>query len=90
MLRHFLTNFEIQRHCQNETWFNNFSRNNLLKIKDGTYVINLDEYKSVGTLSIALYVNGNNVTCFDTFGVEYILKEIKKFIGTKNITTSIY
>ena len=60
------------------------------KIKDGTYVINLDEYKSVGTLSIALYVNGNNVTYFDTFGVEYILKEIKKFIGTKNITTSIY
>ena len=60
------------------------------KIKDGTYVINLDEYKSVGTLSIAFYVNGNNVTYFDTFGVEYILKEIKKFIGTKNITTSIY
>ena len=62
----------------------------MLKIKDGTYVINLDEYKSVGTLSLALYVNGNNVTYFDTFGVEYILKEIKKFIGTKNITTSIY
>ena len=27
-----------------------YSRNNLSKIKDGTYVINLDEFKSIGTL----------------------------------------
>ena len=27
-----------------------FSSNNLAKIKDGTYVVNLDEYESVGTL----------------------------------------
>ena len=26
-----------------------YSRNNLPKIKDGAYVINLDEYKSIGT-----------------------------------------
>ena len=45
-----LTNFEIQRYYQNEPRFNAvFSRNNLpLKIKDGTYVINLDEYADVG------------------------------------------
>ena len=35
-------------------------RNTLLKIKDGAYVINLDEFKSIGTHWIALYVNGNN------------------------------
>ena len=46
-----LTNFEIQKYCQNETRFNGvYSRNNLpKKIKDGTYVINRDEYTDVGT-----------------------------------------
>ena len=31
-------------------------------------------------------MNGNNIIYFDSFGVEHILKEIKKFIGNKNIT----
>ena len=35
-------------------------------------------------------MNGNNVTYFNNFGVEHIPKEIKKFIGNKNIITSIY
>ena len=35
---------------QNEPKFNGvYSRNNLSKIKDETYVINLDEYESIGT-----------------------------------------
>ena len=48
---HPLTNFEIQKYNQNEPRFNGvFSRNHLPKIiKDGTYVINLDEYVDVGT-----------------------------------------
>ena len=47
---------------QNEPKFNGvYSRNNLPKIKDGAYVINLDEFKSIGTHWIALYVNGNNI-----------------------------
>ena len=56
-----LTNFEIQKYYQNETKFNGVnSRNNLPKIKDGAYVINLDEYKSTGNHRIALYVIVNN------------------------------
>ena len=55
---------------------NSYSRNNLAKIKDVAYVINLDEYKSVETHWIALYLNAKNVTCFDSFGVEHIPKEI--------------
>ena len=35
-------------------------------------------------------MNGNNVIYFDSFGVEDIPKEIKKFMGNKNITTNIY
>ena len=42
--------FEIQKYYQNEHEFDSiYSRNNLPKIKDGTYVINLGEYKSIGT-----------------------------------------
>ena len=37
----------------------------------------------MGTHWIALYVIAENVTCFDSFGVEHIPKEIKKLIETK-------
>ena len=58
---HPLTNFEIQKYYQNEPKFNGiYSRNNLSKIKDGAYIINLDEYESIGTHWIALYVNAEN------------------------------
>ena len=60
------------------------------KIRDGAYVINLDEYKSIRTHWIMFLMNGENVTYFDRFGVEHIPEEIKKFIGNKNITTNIY
>ena len=91
MLPHHLTNFEIQKNYQNELKFNGaYSRNNLSKIKYGAFIINLDEYELIGTLSTTLYVNDNNVTYFDSFGVEHIPKEIKKFIGNKNIIMTIY
>ena len=86
-----LTNFKIQKYYQNEPKFNGiYSRNDLPKIKDGTYVINLDEFKLIGTHQIALYVNCNNIIYFDSFGVEHILKETKIFIGNKNILTKVY
>ena len=70
MSPHPLTNFEIQKCYQRETKFNAvYSRNNLPKIKDGTYVLNLDESKSIETQWIALYVNVDNVTYLDSFGV---------------------
>ena len=78
---HLLPNFEIQKYYQNEPKFNGvYSKNNLSKIKDGAYIINLDEYESVGTHCIALYVNVKNVTYFDSFGVEHIPKEIKTLL----------
>ena len=48
-----------------------------MKTKDGAHVVNINEYESVGTHWIALYVNGDTVTYFDNFRVEYIIKEIK-------------
>ena len=38
----------------------------------------------------ALYVNAENVTYFDSFGVEHIPKEIRKIIGNKNFKINIY
>ena len=46
-------------------------------------MINYDEQKSGGTHWIPLYVNSDDVTYFDSFGVEYIPKEIKIFMGNK-------
>ena len=34
--------------------------------------------------------NNNCVTYFDSFGVEHIPKEIKKFVNNKNIITNIF
>ena len=46
-----LTNFEIQKILlKGAPIFNSvFSRNNLSKIKDETYIITPDKYKSIGT-----------------------------------------
>ena len=53
---HGLTNFEIQKYYQNEPIFNGvYSRNNLHdKIKDGAYILNLDEHFDIGTHWITL------------------------------------
>ena len=72
-----LNNFEIQKYYENEPKFNGVcSRNNLSKIKDGAYIINLDEHESIGTHLIWVYVNDNNVTCSSSFEVEHIPKKL--------------
>ena len=80
---HPFTNFEIQKYYQNKPRFNGlYSRDNMPKrIKDGAYVINLDEYADVCTHWIDLYVPDIEIIYFDSFGVEHVPKEIKKFIG---------
>ena len=100
MPSHPLTNFEIQKYYQNNPRFNGaYSTDNLPEIKDGAYV-NLDEYSDIRIHWIALYVakaspkdvdraspkdeQNNVVTYFDSFGVERIPKEIKKFADNKN------
>ena len=91
MLPHPLTTFEIQKHYQIQPRFNGvYSRNNFKTIKDGAYVVNLDEYSDNGTHWITLYIQNNDVTYFDVFRVEHIPKEIIAFIGNKNIKTNIF
>ena len=82
---HPLSNFETEAYYQSKDRFIGvYSRDNLPNIKDGCYVVNLDEYSNIGTPWIALYVNNNS------FGIEHILKEIKKFINNKNIIANIF
>ena len=76
--KHPLTNFEIKEYYENEPRFNGvYSRDNLPKtIKKGAYVINLNEYTDVGTHWIALYVKNNEITYFNSSGVEHVPEEI--------------
>ena len=103
---HPLSNFEIQAYYQNEPRFNGvFSRDNLPNtirshelrskklgsaVKNGAYVIKLDEYRDIGTHRVALYIYNKTVTYFDSFVVEHIPKEIIKFTDNKNIITIIF
>ena len=78
MPTHPLRNFEMQN--QNEFNFNGaYSRNKLPKIKE-----------SIGIHLIALHANNSNITYLDSFRVEHTPKDIKKFIGNKNIIINIY
>ena len=80
------------KYYENESRFNSvYSRDNLPnKIKDGAYVINLDEYSDTGTHWIALYVKNNDITYFHSFVVEHIPKEIKAFTKNRNIKTNFF
>ena len=83
MRSHSLTNLEIQKYHQNEPKFNEiYSGANLAnKIKDGAYVIILDEYSDVGTSWIALYALNNDITYF--YGVGVNRKKLNVFLVMK-------
>ena len=60
------------------------------KIKDGAYVITLDEYADVGTHWIALFCNRSEIVYFNSFGVEHVSEDIKEFDRNKNIIANIF
>ena len=82
----------MRKYYENGLRFNGvYSRDNLPKtIKNGAYVINLDKYANVSTHWIALYVKNDEVIYFDGFGVEDVPKEIKRFVGHKDMKTNIF
>ena len=92
MPSHPLTNFSIQKYYHNGPRLNGvYCRDNQPdKIKDEAYAINHDEYSDTGTHWIALYALNKNVTSFDSFGVEYIPKEIKTFIDRSIVVANIF
>ena len=90
-LFHPLTNFEITEYFIDEPRFNGVhSKNNLPKLKNGAYVINLDHSKNTGTHWVVIFAKKDEVIYFDSFGVQHIPKEIMEKIENKNIKTSIF
>ena len=73
---HSLTNFEIRKNSRNESKFNGvYSRKKWSQIKDGGYIINLYERKSIGPHWISLFVIPKSVTHFDRLGFKNTVKE---------------
>ena len=70
--------------------FTFFSGNNLPGIKDGSYVINLDDKKSKVTYWVSLFIDRNTAICLYSFGIEYIPLEILSKIRDKSITHNIF
>ena len=60
------------------------------KIKDGAYIINLDEYANVGTHWIALFCKKKEIVYLDSFGVEHIPEEFIKKFPEKKIQKLIF
>ena len=52
--------------------------------------MNLDEYENTCTHWVASVVKPNEVIYFDSFGIEHIPNEIKKYIGNNNIKSNIF
>ena len=63
-----------------------FSRNNLRRIKDGAYIINIDD-KSQETNWVSLFMDRNTA---DSFGTEYIPQEVLNQIREKSISHNIF
>ena len=90
---HPLTNFEIMEYYKNEPRFNGvYSRDRLPSVvKDGAYVVNLDEFEDSGTHWVAVFVErGSKATYFDSFGVTSLPEEIKGFLEGKNLVVNLY
>ena len=92
MLPHPLTYLEIQVCYQSELRFNGvYLHDNLPdKVKDGTYVIHLDEYDNIGTDWIALYVIGNAMTVLQSNTFEKQSKSSSMDLGFSNLWILLY
>ena len=84
-LPHPLTNIEIQEYYQNEARFNGVYSSDSLPttIKDGAYVINLDEYAYVGTHWMSLYNSNTKIIYFDILVLNMFLKKLENLLSIK-------
>ena len=60
------------------------------KIKDGAYVINLDEKIAKGTHQASLFTDKNLAVYFHSLGIDYISPEVLNKIRDKWITHNIF
>ena len=70
---HPVSNIKVAKYFNYKLWFNGiYSRDILPRIKDGAYVINLDDKQSKRTHCVTLRINTNTAVYFDSFGTGYI------------------
>ena len=76
--------FQDTKHSNYEPKFNGvLSRDNLPGIKEGVYVVNLNDKQSKETHWVSLFIDKNTVLYFDSFGIEYIPQEVLRKIKDK-------
>ena len=86
-----LSHIEINKYINYGPGFHGaFPRQNLRRIKDGAYVINLDDQQRKGTHWVSLFVNRNTAVYFDSFGIEHIPQEVLSKIRGKSIMCLFY
>ena len=92
MKRHPLRKFEIQKYYENESRFNAvFSRDNLPnKIKDGAYVINIDEHEDIGTHWIALFCKKIKLFILIVLELNIFLKKLKNLLVTETRKLTVF
>ena len=66
-----------------------FLIDNLPRIKDGAYMINLDDKQSKGTQLVSVFIDNNLAMYFDSFEVEYIPQQVQNKIKDKSIAHNI-
>ena len=82
--------FYITEYFNNEPRFNGvYSKDNLPRIKDETFFINLNDKQSKGTHWISLFIHKNTVTYFDSFGIKYIPQDVLSKIKHKSINHNV-
>ena len=59
-------------------------------MKDGAYVMNLDDENSKGTHWVSLFTDKNLAIYFDCFGIEYIPQEVLNKIRDISVTHNIF
>ena len=88
---HSLNRIDITNYLNYKPRFNEiFSRNNLPRLKDGAYVINIDGKQSKGTHWASLFIEKDTVVCCDSFGIEYIPQGVLNKTGDKSIAHNIF
>ena len=84
---HPLTNFEIQKYYQNDLNLMEFFQEIIFMkkkiIKDGTYVINLDEYKMLVHIGLLYFVEKLKLFILIALVLVMFLKKLKNLSGIK-------
>ena len=83
-----LRNIRITKYSNYQPRFNGvYSKDNLPRIKDRTYVI--DDKQNKGTYWVSLFIEKNTAVYFCCFGIEYSPQEVLNKIKDKYITHNI-